>query len=329
VRAGYTIAVFCLGLAFAAPASAEEPYRAGFLKMTALGDPPVPVSVWYPTDAAAASFEAGPYTIAAVPDAPPAFGRHRLLVISHGSGGSDLGHHDLAEYLARNGIVVAAPRHLGDSFDQPRGAGGQQLISRPWQIAATIDAVLAEARLAGAIDPERIGMIGFSAGGYTTLVLAGAKPRFALWPAHCAEHPDDQELCKGMPPPGEPMPLPTGKLPEEARIKAAVAMAPLGVVFDTAGLATIGIPLRVYQAADDQVLVNAWNADHVIGLLPRAPEHATVPGGHYVFLAPCSPTLTAAVPALCVDPPGVDRSQIHRQVYAEILDFFDRSLGRN
>jgi predicted dienelactone hydrolase len=311
------------------PVIAEEPYRAGFLRLTAAGDPPVPVSVWYPTTEAAGSFEAGPYTIAAVPNAPPAPGRHRLVVISHGSSGSDLGHHDLAEFLARNGVVVVAPRHLGDSFDKPRGAGAQQLITRPWQIVATLDAVLADARLTDVIDPARIGMAGFSAGGYTTLVIAGARPRFELWPAHCAEHPDDRELCSGMPPPGAPVPLPTGKLPEETRIKAAVAMAPLGVMFDAAGLATIGIPMRVYEAVDDRVLVNAWNAEHVIGLLPRPPEHATVPGGHYVFLAPCLADLAAAEPHLCVDAPGVDRAQIHAQINAEILDFFNRTLGSN
>jgi predicted dienelactone hydrolase len=130
-----------------------------------------------------------------------------------------------------------------------------------------------------------------------------------------------------MPPPGVPVPLPTGKLPEETRVKAAVAMAPLGVVFDAPGLATIGIPLRVYEAADDRVLVNAWNAEHVIGLLPRPPERATVPGGHYVFLSPCSAAATSAAPQLCVDAAGVDRAQIHAQINPEILDFFDRTLG--
>jgi len=105
---------------------ADDPYRAGYMSLTAPGDPPIPVSVWYPTEAPAASFEAGRYTIAAAPNAPPVPGRHRLIVISHGSGGGDLGHHDLAESLARNGMVVAAPRHLGDSFDQPRVSGGKQ-----------------------------------------------------------------------------------------------------------------------------------------------------------------------------------------------------------
>ena len=327
MRGGIAVAIVCLGVTLALPAAADEPYRAGYLNLTASADPPVPVSVWYPTEAAEASFEAGPYVIAAARDAPLARGRHRLVVISHGSSGSDLGHHDLPEYLARNGIVVAAPRHLGDSFDKPRGTGAQQLITRPWQIVATLSAVLADERLAGTIDSARIGMAGFSAGGYTTLVISGATSRFELWPAHCAEHPDDHELCAGMPPPSSPVRLPEGDLPRETRIKAAVVMAPLGVIFDAAGLAGISIPLRLYQAADDHVLVNAWNAEHIVALLPHPPEHAAVPGGHYVFLAPCSPELATSMPQLCVDPPGTDRTAVHTQINQETLDFFNRTLG--
>ncbi len=312
-----------------AAGGAGEPYHAGYLRLTAPGDPPVPVSLWYPTTAAESAIQLGPFTIAAAMNAPPAPGKHRLVVISHGSGGSDLGHHDLAEYLARHGIVVAAPRHLGDSYDRPEGRGSDvQLIGRPWQIVATLDAVLGDARLAQAVDPARIGMAGFSAGGYTTLVIAGARPDFALWKAHCAEHPEDREICGAHPPGGVRVTRPGWQLPHETRVKAAVVMAPLGVLFDKAGLAGVDIPLRLYEAADDQVLVNAWNADRVLAALPRPIEHASVPGGHYVFLAPCPPALAAELPLLCNDAPGVDREAIHRQIDAEILSFFDRTLGR-
>ncbi|MFI4986052.1 MAG: alpha/beta hydrolase family protein [Alphaproteobacteria bacterium] len=310
-------------------AGADETYQAGYLRLTAPGDPPVPVSLWYPTTAAESAIQAGPYTITAALDAPPVPGKHRLVVISHGSGGSDLGHRDLAEFLARHGIVVAAPRHLGDSYDRPEGRGSDvQLIGRPWQIVATLDAVLGDARIAQAVDPTRIGMAGFSAGGYTTLVIAGAKPDLELGAAHCAEHPEDREICAARPDKGPRTTRPGWQLPHETRVKAAVVMAPLGVFFDKAGLAGIDIPLRLYEAADDHVLVNAWNTRRVLAALPRPVEHASVAGGHFVFLAPCPAALAAEVPVLCSDPPGVDRAAIHRQINAEILDFFDRTLGR-
>lgn len=231
-------------------ARADAPFHAGYLTLTAAADPPVPVSVWYPTSLPETPFRAGPFTIDATRDAPVAPGRRRLVVISHGTLGSDLGHRDLAEFLARFGLVVAAPRHLGDSYDQPQGQGTDvQMIGRPWQIVATLDAVLADPRLAPAIDPARIGMAGFSAGGYTTLVIAGAVPRFTLWQEHCAAHPGDRELCRGGAADTVAMRMtrPGWTLPHETRVKAAVAMAPVGVFFDAAGLAGIDIPLRLLR----------------------------------------------------------------------------------
>lgn len=323
-------AILAVLLAACSAARADEPFHAGYLSLTAGGDPPVPVSVWYPTTVPETPFRSGPFaTINATRDAPIAPGKHRLVVISHGTQGSDLGHRDLAELLARHGIVVAAPRHLGDSYDQPQGQGTDvQFIGRPWQIAATLDAALADPRLAPVIDPARIGMAGFSAGGYTTLVIAGAEPKFQLWQAHCAAHPQDGELCRGSNTVAARITRPGWQLPHETRVKAAVAMAPLGVVFDAAGLAGIKIPLRIYEATDDHVLVNAWNTDTVLASLPRPAEHAAVPGGHYVFLAPCPEAAAKALPQICVDAPGIDRAAIHQQINPEILDFFDRTLGR-
>jgi predicted dienelactone hydrolase len=48
--------------------------------------------------------------------------------------------------------------------------------------------------------------------------------------------------------------------------------------------------------------------------------------GHYVFLAPCSEALRAAVPEICSDPPGIDRAVIHARLNAEMVDFFRRTL---
>ena len=59
----------------------------------------------------------------------------------------------------------------------------------------------------------------------------------------------------------------------------------------------------------------------------RPPEFVTVPGDHFIFLAPCPDALAEAFPEACKDPPGVDRETLHRQIAAELVDFFDRTLG--
>ncbi|MES1163096.1 MAG: dienelactone hydrolase, partial [Rhizobacter sp.] len=153
----------------------------GIARLTTRGEYAVPVAVWYPSPAPTVDWDAGPYRLHATRDAPVAAGPHALIVLSHGSGGSELGHADLAEALARAGYIVAAPRHLGDSFDAPQGRGSDvQLVGRPWQAVAALDTVLADPRFAAAIDARRIGMAGFSAGAYTTLVMVGARPDVSL-----------------------------------------------------------------------------------------------------------------------------------------------------
>lgn len=299
----------------------------GIVRLTTTGDQQVPVAIWYPSPAPTTDWDAGPYRLHATRDAPPAAGRHALIVLSHGSGGSELGHADLAEALARAGYIIAAPRHLGDSFDAPQGRGSDvQLTGRPWQAVATLDAVLADARFAPLIDAKRIGMAGFSAGGYTTLVMAGAHPDLSLHVAHCRAHPEDAELCFAAAQTTLGVTRPGWALPHDTRVRAAVAMAPLSVMFDAKGLSDVRIPLRVVKAADDQLLQNRFNTDPLLRALPGAVEAAEVPGGHYVFLAPCSDAIKAAAPVICTDPPGVDRVQVHARLNADIVDFFNRSL---
>lgn len=81
--------------------------------------PYIPVVVWYPTKQPLTEWHAGPYLIHATGDATVTAGAHPLIILSHGSGGGEFGHADLAETLAGQGYIVAAPRHLGDSYDKP------------------------------------------------------------------------------------------------------------------------------------------------------------------------------------------------------------------
>jgi hypothetical protein len=54
-----------------------------------------------------------------------------------------------------------------------------------------------------------------------------------------------------------------------------------------------------------------------------------VPASHFVFLAPCSPQLAAAVPRICTDvPAGFDRAAFHREFNASVAKFFrDHLIG--
>src|SRR5688572_28770715 len=70
-----------------------------------------PVSVYYPTRAAQAPPLPARLSLALAVDAEPVRGNGRLVVISHGSGGSPFVHGNLARALVNVGFVVAMPEH--------------------------------------------------------------------------------------------------------------------------------------------------------------------------------------------------------------------------
>ena len=66
----------------------------------------MPGYVFYPSAKPGAVTRIGPYELHATADAPAIAGAKPLVVISHGHAGSDLGHHDLAVYLASHGLSL-------------------------------------------------------------------------------------------------------------------------------------------------------------------------------------------------------------------------------
>src|SRR5215471_9057720 len=92
--------------------------------------------VWYPTSHSSRPTRFGPYTLDIAPGAPPASGRHRLVMISHGTAGDPLSHAQLGMALARQGYVAAAPRHAKDNSRDWSGVGTYEVwYGRPRQIS--------------------------------------------------------------------------------------------------------------------------------------------------------------------------------------------------
>ena len=72
--------------------------------------------MYYPTQAPARVIAMGPFSVDVAIQAPPDPQVKGLIVLSHGVGGTELGHSSLAEALARDGWLVAALRHPGDNW---------------------------------------------------------------------------------------------------------------------------------------------------------------------------------------------------------------------
>lgn len=310
-------------LAVSAPASASVGFRLLAVPATD-GAPAVPLAVWYPSDAPATDQPLGLFRQTVASDAPMRGDHLPLVVISHGNGGTKDGHSDTALALAQAGFVVAALEHPGDNYrDQSRAV---QIADRPRDLHRAIgwmlDASPDHARLAAG----RVGAFGFSSGGFTVLAAAGGRADLSRFAPHCAAHPAAYD-CRLVGHAGSAPPEVITGFVSDARIRALVVAAPaLGFTFQ-GGLDGVTQPMQLWRADADRVLPAPDYADAVRATLPHPPEFHAVPGAdHWDFLAPCTPALAQAAPAICGEIGSFDRPAFHRAFNAEVVRFFQANL---
>jgi predicted dienelactone hydrolase len=282
--------------------------------------PPLETGVWYPSDAPASARRLGLYTQTVAVGGEVTGRGLPLVVMSPGTRGSFQGHYDTALALAEAGFVVAAITHAGDT---------EIVLSpnRPRQIKALIDYMLASWPERDRLDPMRIGIFGFSGGGFTALVAIGGVPDLSLGPAYCAVHPDDWG-CRRARGTGTLLSAAAAALIHDSRIGAAVIAAPgLGWSFTPAGLAGVTVPIQLWRGDSDEILPHPHHAQHVYDGLPNKPEYHVVPNaGHFAFWAPCAPALAKVAPEACRDPEGFDRAAFHREFNPAVVAFFNAKL---
>jgi predicted dienelactone hydrolase len=292
-------------------------------------DTPLRVGIWYPTDAPAADHPLETFTQTVAPDGPVAGHGLALVVMSHGNGGWYGEHYDTSLALARAGFVVAAVSHTGDTYaDQSRAV---RMVDRPIQIKRLIDYMTAEWPGHDRIDAGRIGVFGFSSGGFTALVAAGGAPDLSQTAAHCRAHPtyfDCQLLKKAGLSVDTIAAQPRSAWVHDPRIKAAVVAAPaLGYAFGREGLKDIHVPVQLWRAENDHILPNPDYAEAVRINLPTPPRFHLVGGAdHFDFLAPCSDQLAKYAPMICKSAPGFDRAAFHAQFNEAVTAFFLSTL---
>ena len=314
-------------------------FQAGLRQLTVPGTgdkQPILVALYYPTAAPSRTIPMGPYHPDVAPQGAPEASFKGLIILSHGTGGSELVHSSLAEALARDGYLVAALRHPGDNWQDVslrKDPSGAFFTERPRQVTRVIDALLADPqwrdRIARDASGPRIGAVGHSAGGYTVLALAGGAPDVSRLASHCTtEGAQDPILCglrtqsRGAGAPA-PTPQPVTSL-GDPRVRAVVALSPLGVVFTPESLAAIHVPIALYVADDDRYLVPRFHAEWVARNVPGVEMHHVSNAWHFAFAdAPTMP-----VPSedgdIGADPPGFDRAAFLKQLAQDIPAFFDR-----
>jgi predicted dienelactone hydrolase len=310
----------------------------------------VRITVWYPAGFAAKEqsldigdpgnplFRVGK----AAPDAPFADSKLRPVVLfSHGFGGSARMMAWFTTALARAGYVVVAVDHPGNnSADKMTAPGAILFWDRAGDLAAALERVSSDPIVGPHLDLHRIAVAGFSAGGFTSLISAGAKVDLNRFRTFCRDNPSDG-VCR--PQPEFPLTLDeteealkSPELAAEARhagddhailgVRAVFAMAPAIVqALPPEGMARIDLPVAIILGDADDVATPRTNGLVVDKAIPFA-RLKVLPGvGHYDFLSTCTSVGMATVP-ICTA--KVPQDQTHKSTIDFALEFFGKVLGK-
>jgi predicted dienelactone hydrolase len=185
-----------------------------------------------------------------------------LIVISHGLGSNITTFQYLAEHLASYGFAVALPEHTGSNTKQMQAlvsglaaeaATPSEFVDRPLDVKFLLDEL--QRRGIGNLDLTRVGMLGQSFGGYTTLVLSGAPINFPRIEESCTTEQQISTFNISL-----LLQCRAGTLPKkdyklaDPRIAAGIAINPItSVVLGEAGLRQVGVPTMIVTGNADTV----------------------------------------------------------------------------
>jgi predicted dienelactone hydrolase len=312
-------------LAIALCALAMPSFAAGFRFIDVPADaegPAMTGAIWYPCAEPLGTMRYGPYVLPVSKDCPLSGEKHPLVVVSHGRGGTFMGHHDTAEAFADAGFIVAAINHPGDtSLDKSRATELSVYVSRPADIKRLVDYMVGSSPAAPFIDPSRIGFFGFSRGGYTGLAVIGANADWANATGYCGDSP--ARGCQQI----RNREFPAGPIAHDPRIKAAVVADPLAVFFTAEAVAPIKVPVQLWASelgGDGVFLRDVAPLD--TNLSAPHEYHVVRNAGHFAFFL-CPPALAQTAPDLCTDRSGFDRAVFHKEFNAVAVKFLQENLN--
>ncbi|NJM47494.1 MAG: alpha/beta hydrolase [Alkalinema sp. RU_4_3] len=185
-----------------------------------------------------------------------------LIVISHGLGSNLTTFQYLAEHLASHGFAVAMPEHTGSNTKQMQAlvsglaaeaATPSEFVDRPLDVKFLLDEL--GRRGFGTLDLTRVGMLGQSFGGYTSLALSGAPINFSRLEEACTTEKQVNTFNISL-----LLQCRAGTLPKkdynlsDPRIAASLAINPItSVVLGEAGLQRVKVPTMIVTGNADTV----------------------------------------------------------------------------
>jgi len=228
-----------------------------------------------------------------------------------------------------------AARHEFDRIDtpdliaDPERASMMQVWTQPADVRQLLDSLLVS-RWAPHIDPRRIASVGFSLGGATAMLLAGARLDFKRFPQFCRTHDDGacRAFAKHFKTADARFYARANADHSDARLRAAVAIAPgFTEAFTARSLAAQRTPLLLITGARDHQLPPATHVLPMRHLLPAHSRHLNITEAqHFSFLPLCSAGAQALLAEsgeafVCQEFGAKTRTQIHAETLEAITNF--------
>lgn len=231
---------------------------------------------------------------------------------------------------------MAAANHPGTTSRDSIPQETVKIWERPADLSALIDAGLSGGFAGLTIDPEAIGALGFSLGGYSVLSLAGATVTKDAYTAYCRDYAQMMD-CQWLRAGGvvfEALDDPRFEQSNrDARLTAVISVDPaLSQAFDPASLAALDVPVQLINLGVGTQVPAAIDAAHLAPQIPQSDLVQVADASHFSFLGLCgwkgqSIVWMVGEDPICTDPGPRDRSDIHRELRATIGAFFERSLS--
>jgi predicted dienelactone hydrolase len=297
--------------------------------------------IWYPSQTGGRAVTVGGNGVfhgtEAGRGAPHRGHAYPVIVISHGAGGNAGQFGWIASRLAEAGYVVVLPNHPGSTSGNASALDAVRIWERPQDISAVLDEIAARPQDYPDMDLGRVGVLGFSAGGYTALALAGARVDPDRLAAFCDNGGRGMSDCGFFARFGIDLHAldlePAAQDLRDTRIRFAVVVD-TGIVetLTPDSLARIDIPMLVLNLGDEERIPAPVHAKALSETVPGA-EYSIIPDAtHFSFLAECKPRGPAILAAegepdpLCEDAGGRSRAEIHAELTDVIRRFLDAGL---
>jgi predicted dienelactone hydrolase len=234
-----------------------------------------------------------------------------LIVISHGLGSGRAAFKYFAEHLASHGFVVAVPEHPGSSERQISAlldgkaddvSNPKELVDRPLDVSYLIDELTrlnqSDGQLKGRLNLNQVGVMGQSFGGYTALMLVGAKINFDTLQKGC-DKSFAQSLnlslllqCQAQQLPKKDYDL------RDPRVKAVIAVNPVtSSIFGAEGFKGIQAPVMIVSGTADSITPPLAEQIEPFTWLPSAEKRLVLIDGatHFSTIDQLQPTERAFV----------------------------------